>query len=368
MILLSSIIQSFEAGFLAHYQGSALPSHRKALAAMKQCRTTQSPVMLTQCDECDNQAFVPHSCGHRNCPHCQNHESQQWLERQCKRQVPADYFMVTFTLPKELRPLAWQHQRTIYSIMTQCSWETIKTFTQNDPQLQGMAGAITVLHTHSRRLDYHPHIHLIMPAAAIDKKKRLWRTKRGKKGRSKKRTGYLFNHKALAKVFRAKMLVGINKAGLMLPASYPRTWVVDCKAVGNGEKALVYLGRYLYKGVIQEKDIVSCENGLVTFRYQESKSKRMLTRTLPGAQFLRLILQHVLPKSFRRTRNFGFLHSNSKGVIALIQHLLGIDPNRSLFALRKRPQLKCRCCGGAMRIIKTQIPPRFTFGIGAPSG
>jgi hypothetical protein len=144
--------------------------------------------------------------------------------------------------------------------------------------------------------------------------------------------------------------------------------VVDCKAVGNGEKALVYLGRYLYKGVLQERDIIRCENGQVTVRCQESKSKRMLTRTLPGAQFLKLILQHVLPKGFRRTRNFGFLHPNSKGVIALIQYLLGIDPNRSLFTLRKRPQLKCSCCGGAMRIVKTQIPPRFTFGLAAPSG
>jgi hypothetical protein len=224
-----------------------------------------------------------------------------------------------------------------------------------------------VLHTHSRRLDYHPHIHLIMPAAAIDKKKRLWRTKRGKKGRSKKRTGYLFNHKALAKVFRAKMLDGIAKAGLKLPISYPRTWVVDCKAVGNGEKALVYLG-HLYKGVIQEKDIISCENGQVTFRYQESKTRRMLTRTLPGAEFLQLLLQHVLPKGFRRTRNFGFLHPNSKGLIALLQYLLGIDPDRSLFTLRKRPQLKCTCCGGAMRIVKTQIPPRFSFVVSAPSG
>ena len=342
MILLSSIIQIFETDLLASYHGSVLPSHRKALAAMKQCRTTQSPVMLTRCDECDHQTFVPHSCGHRNCPHCQNHESQQWLERQLKRQVPADYFMVTFTLPEEFRPLAWAHQRMLYSIMTQCSWETVKTFTENDAQLQGMAGAITVLHTHSRRLDFHPHIHLVMPAAAIDKKKRLWRTKRGKKGRGKNRGGYLFNHKALAKVFRAKMLDAINKTGLKLPASYPQTWVVDCKAVGTGEKALVYLGRYLYKGVIQEKDIISCQNGQVTFRYQESTTKRMLTRTLSGVQFLRLILQHVLPKGFRRTRNFGFLHPNSKGVIALIQYLLGIDPNRLLFALKNGPKSSAR--------------------------
>ena len=306
---------------------------------------------MAQCDECESQAFIPHSCGHRNCPHCQHHESEQWLERQLKRTVPADYFLLSFTLPREFRKLAWRHQRTLYSLITQCSWDTVKTFAQNDRQLQGMAGAITVLHTHSRSLDYHPHVHLVMPAAAIDTKKRLWRTK---KSRGKKR--YLFNHKALAKVFRAKMLEAIKREGLDLPEKYPGQWVVDCKSVGNGEKALIYLGRYLYKGVLQEKDIIASHNGQITFRYQDSKTKKICTRTLPGAQFLRLLLQHVLPKGFRRTRNFGFLHPNSKRLIAVIQYLFGLNLNKAIGSLRKRAQIKCRCCGGTMTIKRTQIP------------
>ena len=106
MILLSSIIQRFEAAFLARYQDSLLPSHRKALAAMADCRTSASPAMLAQCSDCDHQLLVPHSCGHRSCPHCQHHESQQWLERQLHKQVPGTYFLVTFTLPAALRALA----------------------------------------------------------------------------------------------------------------------------------------------------------------------------------------------------------------------------------------------------------------------
>lgn len=125
---------------------------------MKNCRTTQSPLMAAQCEDCDSQVFVPHSCGHRNCPHCQNHESQQWIERQLQKQVPAEYFLITFTLPKEFRPLAWQHQRIVYDLMMQCSWETLHTFALNDKQLKGEAGAISVLHTHARNLDYHPHL------------------------------------------------------------------------------------------------------------------------------------------------------------------------------------------------------------------
>jgi len=352
MILLSSIIKTFEAEFMDQYHDSILPSQRKALDAMKGCRTSSSPVLLAQCTECDSQVLAPHSCGHRNCPHCQHHESQQWLERQLRKQVPAEYFLVTFTLPKELRPLAWRHQRTLYALMIQCVWETVRTFSQNDEQLQGIPGAIAVLHTHSRRLDFHPHVHLVMPAAAIDEIKRLWRTKKGD-GKS----SYLFNHKALAKVFRAKMLDAIRKEGLELPARYPATWVVDVKSVGTGEKALVYLGRYLYKGVIQEKDIIACENGQVTFRYRDSKTKQSEYRTVSGARFLWLILQHVLPKGFRRARNFGFLHPNSKRLIALLQYLLGFAPNRALAWVKQRPQFTCRCCGAVMRIVRTQILP-----------
>ncbi|MEN8259164.1 MAG: transposase [Pseudomonadota bacterium] len=365
MILLSSIIQRFEADFLAQYQGTILPSHRQALAAMKACRTSLSPVMQAQCTECDSQIFVPHSCGHRNCPHCQHHESQQWLQRQLNKQVPAEYFLLTFTLPQELRPLAWRHQRILYSLITRCSWETVKTFTQNDHQLQGSAGAITVLHTHSRRLDFHPHVHLVMPAAAINADKRLWRTKTAKR---KNKSGYLFNHKALAKVFRAKMLDAIRREGLALPARYPGQWVVDCTSVGTGEKALVYLGRYLYRGVIQEKDIVACQDAQVTFRYQDSKTQKMRTRTVSGAKFLWLFLQHVLPKGFRRARNFGFLHPNCKRLIALLQRLFRLHPSRAQAWVRKRPRLACRCCGAVMNIVKTRIPRLFPSALPVPAG
>jgi hypothetical protein len=358
MILFSSIIKQFEADFLAQYNVNILPSHRKALNAMKVCRTQYSPRMLASCSECEHQTYVPHSCGHRNCPHCQAHESQQWLERQLKKLVPAEYYLLTFTLPAEFRSMAWRHQRTLYSIMIQCCWDTLRTFSENDKQLQGTPGVISVLHTHSRRLDFHPHVHIVMPAAAIDMTKKLWRTK--SKFKKKRKKIYLFDHKALAKVFRAKMLDAITKVGLELPKRYPEKWVVDCKSVGAGDKALIYLGRYLYRGVIQEKNIVTCRNGKVTFRFQNSKTKAIEYRTVSGAKFIWLFLQHVLPKGFRRARNFGFFHPNSKRLIILIQLLLKLDPNRALAYVRKRPQWSCSCCGSKMNIVQTRIAPLFS--------
>lgn len=353
MIPLAEVISRFEAELFARYADRLLPGQRHALAAMKRCRSAANPRMEVQCERCQVRHFMPHSCGHRACPHCQHHESEQWLARQLKRQVPAEYFLVTFTLPSEFRVMAWRHQRTLYDALIKCSWQTLNTFAQNDPRLQGTPGAIAVLHTHSRRLDYHPHVHVVMPAATIDRDKRLWRTKRSAKGKA----AYLFNHKALAKVFRAKMLAAITQAGLTLPKRHPPKWVVDCKAVGQGKSALVYLGRYLYRGVIAEKDILACNNGQVTFRYRESKTQQTKTRTLAGADFLWLLLRHVLPRRFRRTRNFGFLHPNSKRLIALLHLLLKVDLSGAAAWIKQRPRLTCSNCGGEMRIIRTRIAP-----------
>ena len=361
MIRLSTIIDTFEAEYLAQYGAAILPSQRNALAAMKACRTSASPRMQAHGTACDPPRLVPHSCGHRSCPHCQHHESQQWLERQLAKQVPATYFLVTFTLPAALRGLAWANQRTLSDRMTRCSWETVRTFACNDRRLQGQAGAITVRHTHARRLDYHPPVQPVMPAAAIDTDNRRWRTKTAKRN-----AGYLFNHKALAQVFRAKLLDAITRKGLALAPSYPNDWVVDCKGVGTGETALRYLGRDLYRGVIPAQDILACENGQVTFRYRHAKRKRFEYRTLPGVQFLARVLRQVLPKGYRRARNFGFLHPNSKRLIALLQYLVGLDPKRALAWRKPRPRLRCPCCGADMKMVRTRIPPRGPRGAPLP--
>ena len=353
MIAMATIIERFESDFFAQYQNAVLPSQRKALEAMKRCRSSSGLHMLAQCSGCEEQRFVPHSCGHRNCPHCQHFESQQWIERQTRLLVPGNYFLITFTLPAELRPLAWQHQRIVYAKLMQCAWETLHSFSQNHRQLQGSAGAVAVLHTHSRRLEFHPHVHLAMPAAALDADQGLWRSLR----KSAKGDGYLFDHKALAKVFRGKLLAALKDEGLTLPLDLPKKWVVDCKGVGSGAKVLVYLGRYLYRGVIAERDIIGCENGQVTYRWRDSKTRQVVLRTVSGATFLWLVLQHVLPKGFRRARNYGFLHANSKRLVALLKLLVfKLAPMRPATPT-PRPQWLCPCCGAAMVVIRRRILP-----------
>ena len=356
MIRLASVIDTFSTVFLTQYRDRLTSDHLRALAAMKRCRTQASMQLQLQCSGCLHQARIPHSCGHRHCPHCQHHESQQWLERQIRKQVPAEYFLLTFTLPAEFRGVAAAHPGTVYDLLLRCSWETVRTFTQNDKQLQGTPGAIAVLHTNTRQLEFHPHVHLLMPAAAVDGTNKRWRTK-GATNRHRAKGGYLFCHQALAKVFRAKVLAAMTAASLRLPLRHPRKWVVDCKSVGSGESALIYLGRYLYRGVIREKDIVACADGQVTFRYRDGKTGKMMRRTVPGAQFLWLVLQHVLPKGFRRARNFGFLHPNCKRLIALLQVVLRVIPGAATAWVKARAPMVCPCCGAVMVIVRTRIRP-----------
>ncbi len=175
MILLSTLINAFCEELREQYGSRLLPGHERALHAMEKCRTEESTVMVVQCPECGMQEVIPHSCGHRNCPHCQHHEGQQWLERQREKLLPVEYFMITFTLPRQLRRLAWRHQRICYDLLLKLGWQTLFEFGVNDPHLQGRIGAHAVLHTHSRRLDYHIHVHFIVPAGALDPKHRLWR-------------------------------------------------------------------------------------------------------------------------------------------------------------------------------------------------
>jgi hypothetical protein len=286
----------------------------------------------------------PRSCGHRSCPQCQNHETSLWLDRQQKKLLPVEYFMATFTLPYELRFLAWYHQTLVYKLLFACASSTLKDFGLNPKNLGADIGMTAVLHTHNRRLDYHPHVHVLVPGGGVDKTKKQWKKKKSK---------YLFNEFALAKVFRARFCQASIKAGLSLP-NCPRKWVVDCRCAGTGPSALKYLSRYLYRGVIGQKNIVSNHNGMVTFKYVESRTGKTRYRSVKGEDFLWLVLQHVLPKGFRRARDYGFLHGRAKKLLSLVQLVLQVLIQAC--ETRPRPVFKCPKCQAPMKILAISQP------------
>ena len=336
---LASIINQYYDAFMIKYGDTALPGHLKAINAIRGCRTPDSGELFVQCPDCHHGEWRPLSCGHRSCPKCQNHEASQWIDRQQDKLLPVPYFLATFTLPFQLRSLTWHYQKIVFSLFFLCVASTLKDFGLNPKNLGAKIGMTMVMHTHNRRRDFHPHVHVVVPGGGIDKQRGQWKKIKGK---------YLFNEFALAKVFRARFLAALKEAGLSIPENVPKEWVVDCKHVGKGITALKYLSRYLYRGVISEKNIVSNQNGLVTFKYIESKTGNTRYRTLKGEDFLRLLLQHVLPKGFRRVRDYGFLHGNAKKLLFLVQLILHVVIKGT--KQRPRPAFKCPRCKSPMII------------------
>lgn len=313
---------------------------RSAANAITGCRTEQYGHLLAHCGDCDAPQVLPHSCGHRSCPKCLNHCTSDWLDRQSRKLLPCDYYMVTFTLPEELRGLAKRRPKIVYDALMSCAASSLKTFALNDAKCGDHIGLTAILHTHTRRLNYHPHVHVIIPNGGLSKNKTLWQSNAG---------NYLFNSRALAMVFRARVLKTLQQQGLDL-ANTPQRWIAHCKKVGRGLPALQYLSRYLYRGVISEQNILREQHGQITFRYRDNQQQNQ-TRTLSASRFLRLVLQHVLPKGFRRVRDYGFLHGNAKQTLKRVQWALQVSAPK--IEQREKPTWQCKQCGGTMHIVST---------------
>ena len=338
---LSQLIEQGRSALLARY-GHHLSAHqRRALDAMARCRTGALGATVMACQHCSHKDVRLRSCGHRSCPRCQQHAATDWLARQRAKLLPAAYFMVTFTLPSALRPLAYRQSHVLYDLLFRTAIETLRSFGQRHPELEAALAATAVLHTHNRQLDYHPHLHLIVPGAGVDAQHR-WRTLSGR---------YLFNGRALGKVFRARFIEALKRAGFELPPNCPARWIVHCQHVGAGLPALKYLSRYLYRGVIAEKQIVAFDAHAqsVTFRYQHNKTRQQRLRTLPLVEFLWRLMIHVLPSGYRRVRDYGFLHGNARRTRIQIQIALRvvIPPSPPRMALA----FLCVSCAQAMRDI-----------------
>ena len=345
---IASIITQYQGRFITQDGHRLTREQRHALASMLACRTAQCGEILLDCPTCQEVQTRYRSCGNRSCPRCQHHDTARWLERQRQKLLPVDYFLVTFTLPYELRALSRRHPAQVYGMLFACAQSTLATFAGNADKLGGRIGMTAVLHTHTRKLDYHPHVQLVVPGGCLTTRRRQWKTLRGK---------YLFNEQALARVFRARLLAATQAAGLVLPKAVPATWIAHCTHAGRGLPALKYLSRYLYRGVISEKQIIADDGKYITFRYRDGKTGDYRTRTMSGEDFLWLLLQHVLPKGFRRVRDYGFLHGNARILLLLVQKVLGVW-GKIVPQTIQRPTFPCRHCGHPLLVIGFRPPGR----------
>jgi len=351
MINLATIANKYHVMFEKRYSKKLQAKHHYALKQIIACHTPAAGEMLYHCDDCYEDKTLLPSCGHRHCPACQHKCNSHWLAMQQQKLLPLDYYLATFTLPAQLRPFVWAHQKWAYQAMFLAAKQTLDEFFKNDKELGECNGLVAVLHTYSRQLNFHPHVHFIVPAGGLSKNKMCWLTKTGK---------YLFTADNLAKVFRGKFIAMMVAASYYLPSKTPTQWNADCDYVGKGNEALTYLARYLYRGVISENNILKLKNDEVTFQYKDSKSKTFKTITEHACQFLWRVIQHVLPKGFRRARNYGFLHGNAKATLTRLQlQLKAILP--PLQPVSKKP-VCCNKCHQPMMLYLMRIGNKIILG------
>ena len=294
MTTITDIVAAFAKEYLQRYPN--LPTaHQKVLSAIQNCKTGHYGHSLYACQDCGKQHRVNHACGNRHCPQCQHHKTRQWLQHQLEKQLPGPYFLCTFTVPETLRPFIRSHQSIAYQALFQASSQALKRLAQDErfigTRLPGFTG---ILHTWGRQLQYHPHIHYIVPGGGLSKDRSQWLPSRA---------NFFVPVKALSPIYRA-----IFKEEMAQVWNIP--WNVHSRANPNGRTSLKYLAPYVFKVAISNSRIVSLQGRIVTFSYRKPGSARPRTTSLDVIEFIRRFLQHVLPHGFMKIRHFGFMNPN----------------------------------------------------------
>jgi hypothetical protein len=273
--------------------------------------------------------------------------------------LPVPYFLITFTLPAQLRALARQQPRTLYTLLFRASAAALQQLAQDPRFVGGQIGMIGVLQTWTRDLRFHPHVHYLVPAIALTADGALCRPRN---------PAFLVAVQPLALLFRAKLRAALRQTALyhQVPReTWQQAWVVDCRSVGTGAAALKYLAPYIFRVALSNNRIVSIEDDQVTFRYRDGTTKQMRTCTLPALTFIGRFLQHVLPKGFVKVRYYGLFRLGNRQVLAQARAVLGPPvcagtARRDEAAAGAVPaptvMLCCPTCGQPMQLVQTILP------------
>jgi hypothetical protein len=351
----------------------------KVMTAIERCRTAALGGHVARCETrtCGHTLIAYNSCRNRHCPKCQGAQARDWLAAREAELLPVPYFHVVYTLPGQLRDIAYQNKRVIYGILMKAAAETTLAIAADPKRLGAKIGITAVLHTWGSALTHHPHVHMIVPGGGISPEGDRWIASRG---------NFLVHVNVLAKMFRGKVLAMLRDAhadgrlqffnthaGLADISTFKRflgplhriKWVVYCKAPFAGpEQVLRYLSRYTHRVAISNRRLVAADDGGIAFRWKDYRIEgpgRWKTMTLHPHEFIRRFLTHVLPKGFQRIRHYGlFANGNRAANLATARELLGVpapeQPSEPTAApapdqpsVLPRP---CPCCGGRMVVIE----------------
>lgn len=335
------------------------PVQTAVLRDIERCRTATLGGHLDVCDHCTHAAPSYNSCRNRHCPKCQGLAQAKWIAEREERILPVRHFHVVFTLPSELHALARYRRETLFDLLFACAPSTLLTLGRDERLLGAELGLTAVLHTWTRELRFHPHVHCIVTGGGLSLDGARWIDSRKQ---------YLFPIDVIGALFRGKILDGLRKAygrgdfdgfrdfddpegfDRLMGTLAKKDFVVYAKkAFGGPEQVYRYLGRYTHRVGIANSRLVTLSKDAVTFRTKNGK-----TVSVPPEEFLRRFVQHVLPAGFVKMRHYGLLApGNVNTKLATARTLLderdvprtGLDPSaREIFESLLADERRCPAC------------------------
>jgi hypothetical protein len=332
----ADVVRAYDEAYRAKYPLSR--GERRTLSAITQCRTAALGGHLYECDHCGARHPRYNSCRNRHCPKCQGLDRAEWLEARLEDLLPIPYFHLVFTVPDRLHGLFLANREALYTLLFASAAQTLQELAADPKHLGAEIGFLSVLHTWSQTLTFHPHLHSIVTGGGLALDRRRWIAGR---------CGFLFPVRVLSRLFRGKFLAGLARlrhmGKLRLPREatelqdpilwnawlcelYRKLWVVYAKPPFAGpQQVLTYLARYTHRIAISNARLVALEDDHLLLRYKNrSEDERWRLMRLPALEFLRRFLLHVLPDRFVRLRYYGLLaHRYRRKNLARCRELLG---------------------------------------------
>jgi len=283
------------------------PHQHRAIRAITRCRTPALGGRAFACKECHHVHFAWHSCNHKACPQCGALDAHRWVRRESRKLIQAPYFLVTFTLPAQLRPgFFGPHAKQAYNLFFTAAARALSQKLTADKGLRAhLHGFVAVLHTWTQRLEFHPHIHCLVPGAGLNPDGQFVTVKN---------PNYLLYLPHLQAAFRQHLYrLWKTHPWQPDPQVWRKTWGVHIQPAGSGACALNYLSAYVSRTAITNARMVRVEQSSVTFRWKDRRQNhKTRLMTLPGVEFAARYLRHVLPTGLRSIRHYGFCHPRAK--------------------------------------------------------
>jgi hypothetical protein len=348
VIRLAEILARHWPGYVAKFGRHIPPEWHAAVRALRRCRTPALGGQHYRC-ACGQEHFAHHSCNHRACPRCGRDDALAWLAEQRARLLPVPYFLVTLTVPEELREPIRAARRLWYGALLKEGAGALQDLAAQPKHLGAELGLTAVLQTWTRDLRYHPHVHLLAPGGGLTANQLRWvRVKDAQ---------FLVPQEKLAARLKGRLKTWLKQEHPALFAKVPapvwwRKWVADVRPVGSGQAALKYLAAYLCRPPLHESQLEHADAQSVTFRYRENDGVQKRC-TVSGPEFLRRVLQHVLPKGFQRVRHSGWRGGAARKKWARILALLDWRPAEVMPPAPVPPPV-CPACGKTMLLIGTR--------------